>query len=59
MDDAETARLLIAAGATQEPIVVEDFSIVGCLSVSCLHKGRYVHRAIQFDCVLARKFGEG
>lgn len=56
--DAETARLLIAAGATQNPIVIEDSSIVGYLSVSCLSKGRFVHHAIQFDCELARKLGE-
>lgn len=57
--NAEIARLLIAAGATQEPIVIEDSSVVGYLSVSCLYKGQFVHHAINFDCVLERKFGKG
>ena len=56
--DAEIARLLVAAGATQDPIVIEDFRVIGYLSVTCLHKGRFTHHAIPFDCELARKFGQ-
>ena len=44
--------------ATQDPIVIEDFRVIGYLSVTCLNKGRFTPRAILFDCKPARKFGQ-
>lgn len=57
--DAETANLLVAAGATQDAIVIRDTSAVGYLSISCLRDGRFVHHAIHFGCELSRRFSQG